>query len=641
MCSVVSASPAKSQHEAESIIDGNNGSEASTRTFTSAPTVTTLGGAKASVTSIVAVGSAKPGFFFCGKCKLEKPCTELSSRPNTCTLDNASYKAIAQKWKSQRSLKVWWDKMSDEDKVAWFRKKQEAPPGTKRTFDEVTYAEQSVDAMRDTEREAEHFETYDVFFERQLLRGNTPQWIEAKWKEEIEAPDSEAIFRRNQWLLPRFTGVYRYQDVEHTEQMCVDRSARVTSSEQLRALQTNGRQLMQQYRATQQPTQMRRIEAPFVDANVAEQPVRPEPMPAIANQVHREANAIVRAEALQRQNDNDDLLQAAAAVGEQGPSVRRETSVALTRIRVSGRVIELTQKLDEAMTKSESELVSCREHVGKLPENLRQGFHKGMDDLEVEFAEVKARALHLTESLKNISNQVGLADENAALSVHRKRSEQEYKDFMKEKLNTYASHHRALKKAIDAAVRQSRLVESNAAPKVQHMAHPLVTILRLVEANIQLQPSRSVYEAKGGLRLALAEPTDSDLKDFLESIPKVKKAEKNMGTHLLTHSNGVETISDKPTERKIFKKLKENFEACLLQSRLCPQIRSGQTRFILSSTTASTLSRSSETSLTCASWNAVSCCQDRCSSLASLSTKSQATLLRRNGRLFSRVTMTR
>eukprot|EP00928_Gymnodinium_smaydae_P033106 TRINITY_DN23809_c0_g1_i2.p1 TRINITY_DN23809_c0_g1~~TRINITY_DN23809_c0_g1_i2.p1 ORF type:complete len:745 (-),score=137.97 TRINITY_DN23809_c0_g1_i2:185-2365(-) len=570
----MASSPAKSEsgtNLTQALVEVADGdASATTRTLTSATTITV---ASTAGVPNVSAGKPPPGHFHCTKCHWNKPLAEMGCRPNVCQLDCNSYKSLTSRWGKQRRLKTWWESISVEAQTEWYRKKQEDPPGTKRCFEACTYEEKSGDSVVDKERETEHFETYDLFFDRWKLRGQPDVWIEQKWKEEVEAPDSEAIWRRNQWLLPRFTGVYRYTDQNHTEQLEISRRANVASSEQLRALHSGGQELLRQYREGLQPSKIRKTDSPFVDANVCDQPSRPTPVPAIANQVHREANNLVRQEALRVQSENDDLLAATMATGgaDDGKRKGKEQSATLLCVRLTGDVKVVKQKLEDHVKSSKEAFESLQNDSEALPEDLQQSGKASVQEVELKLSELTTKVAHATTQISQTMDQIGLATDTSAMNALKRKVDQLYRDLAKEVITPFGVKVRNTKKTLESSMRQFRSAQQ-ASPAVAAPSppHPLIPILIRVDADVQDELSTSVFEAKGGHRMAVLEPAQSDLKTKIETHAKVKKAAKAMTTHLLTHSSGVDPITDVSAEKKLFKVLKDNFDPGLFTKMIMP-----------------------------------------------------------------------
>jgi hypothetical protein len=229
------------------------------------------------------------GFFLCKCCKRQLPLAALCpSRPNTCHKDNCSYKALAQRWSKNRQLKAWWETLSDDLKVAWYQKQQALPQGTKRSFDEIIYEETTITDQSTNEKDLDALVPWSVFLRNKTVEGMQKHDIELEWTRLTTSPDTEAVFRRGQWLVPEWQGLLRENETRHTQRTNAIRRAHVSTSEQLASLQTGGSSLLQQYKDSYSPPQQQYAQAPVSDASVSDQPVSASPNDIMMQQIHRE-----------------------------------------------------------------------------------------------------------------------------------------------------------------------------------------------------------------------------------------------------------------------------------------------------------------------------------------------------------------
>ena len=73
-----------------------------------------------------AVGGLKYTFL-CPKCKRVQQIEESVNVGSQvwCRKDKASYNQLQIRWQSQRKLKVWWQNLTDDERVSWFVKWQQ------------------------------------------------------------------------------------------------------------------------------------------------------------------------------------------------------------------------------------------------------------------------------------------------------------------------------------------------------------------------------------------------------------------------------------------------------------------------------------------------------------------------------------
>ena len=59
-----------------------------------------------------------------------------------CKADKASYSSLANRWKDNNQLRLWWSAMSEVEQITWYRKQQERGYGSHRQCDMgVVYVE--------------------------------------------------------------------------------------------------------------------------------------------------------------------------------------------------------------------------------------------------------------------------------------------------------------------------------------------------------------------------------------------------------------------------------------------------------------------------------------------------------------------
>lgn len=193
-------------------------------------------------------GHSSSTHFSCKKCKYLLPlCAQSLTKRDECAKDVASYKSLSDRWRVVRQLRVWWHSLSPEQQTEWFRKQQSASPGSKRKFDECVYEEAGTASTGDEEREQDHFQPWWLFRDQAKAAGTTLQVIEQNWKDAIDNPESDAIFRRGQWLVPRFAGVFRDKKASNTNSQTTKRLKQPESVENLQDLHANGQKMLKEF----------------------------------------------------------------------------------------------------------------------------------------------------------------------------------------------------------------------------------------------------------------------------------------------------------------------------------------------------------------------------------------------------------
>ena len=238
-----------------------------------------------------ASSSTSIGQFRCKCCRRVLPvCEQCVSRPGVCIKDNASYKSIAQRWNKQRQLKIWWDSLDDDQKANWYLKQHTIGNGVKRKFDEITYAERSIQSTTAQESFVDMMIPWSIYKRNGLTEGTDLVQLEREFKALVERPDTEAVFARGQWHVPEYIGIRREHIESVAQNIEVERSALIHTPQQLELLQASGRQLLQQFGSTiTPPLQVAPAGLPAVDAVPSDQPSRAQPVDVIAQFAQREA----------------------------------------------------------------------------------------------------------------------------------------------------------------------------------------------------------------------------------------------------------------------------------------------------------------------------------------------------------------
>ena len=179
--------------------------------------------------------------------------------------------------------------MTEAEQEAWYVKQLTNPKGSKRKFDEITYQEASVREVFAIERGEDHLHTWTVFKRNGLIDGFALGDLERQWQELTEGPNTEAIWRRNQWLIPVWDGIRRGRELRDGQRSEATRGTSVGSSEELANLQAGGGALLDQFAASIRPAVQVTPQQPATAASVADQPAYVAPSDIISQQIHREA----------------------------------------------------------------------------------------------------------------------------------------------------------------------------------------------------------------------------------------------------------------------------------------------------------------------------------------------------------------
>lgn len=198
----------------------------------------------------------------------------MSTRKNECKKDAASYKAITERWAKNKTLKSWFQGLSDVDRVDWFRRQHTLSSGSKRRFDEVSYTETSHKSTGQDDTERDHYQPYSEFLAAGLLRNESIATIEEAWKDIVEAPGCDALFVRGQWCVPKFVGVFRDKVSSIRQNQDIKRQKFIHDSDELTSLFASGSALLQNNLDNIKGAKTKElVQAPTVDCTVADKPV--------------------------------------------------------------------------------------------------------------------------------------------------------------------------------------------------------------------------------------------------------------------------------------------------------------------------------------------------------------------------------
>ena len=242
-----------------------------------------------SVASSQSGSTLKERTFECRKCKLVLCMSYMSpTKKGECKRDTASYKSLTERWSKDRRLRTWWNGLSPAETVEWYRKQHSISSGSKRKFDTVSVVETAVTSVSNDTREQDHWQPYWVFEKDGMAVGRTKAELETEWRNLVESPESEAQWVRGQWLVPRFTGVFKDKLQSDASVQAVSRAKTVESAEQLEETVAQGSKILQAYaESIQGPKQIYGAQ-PAVDTSIAEQPVTAAPVPVLKHSIARE-----------------------------------------------------------------------------------------------------------------------------------------------------------------------------------------------------------------------------------------------------------------------------------------------------------------------------------------------------------------
>ena len=348
--------------------------------------------------------------FVCSQCRIQKSVDEMCHK-NTqvwCMGCNRSYCNFLTRCKTQPKLKPWWSSMESSQTVDWFRKGGKL--STSQKANSFSFILKGVHAMEIIEDEIDKWITYDKWLEGKGHLGLTEAQLEARWKQEVESCQSECLFVRGRWLLPRFEGVERRTRTRFSQEVEIFRQIDIRNANEMHALWQQHTSAIGQWSKEIQP--VRTVAPLHNDPHVAVQPQdmphRLTPSNLMLDTIGRDVNQVARTAAMQRSLEAAEAVEAAQNVGdedatdqeaegEEKKAKRARVPFGVERTATENSV-KLQQKKIEEMRKS------MEEDSDKLFEDLKK-LYAGED------GQLEGGALQQWNELKEAKDQAQKAFE--------------------------------------------------------------------------------------------------------------------------------------------------------------------------------------------------------------------------------------
>lgn len=526
--------------------------------------------------------SSQTSSFTCIKCQLSLPTSQMSmTRKNECVRDVASYMSLTKRWAKSRPLRAWWCRLKADEKVMWYRKQHQLTPGSKRTFDEISYQETARSSTGKEERDQDHFKPWKIFRDDALAAGRKLQDIEAEWRDAIENQSADCRWERGQWLVAEYRGLIVDRLRSDTQESSSTRSKRIETTDELAAFQQSGKAMhasyMEGYRGAHTPRDISR--EPRVDAAAGEHLVREQPLFQMETQIAREVNSKMKQEILKMSLANDDMMQAELCDDStnQTNKSRAGESIGVEQVKVSSNIsVQLAKlkQLQENATKTAEELKkSIDEHV-KAPSDSEGGPGKLKVEVVTCLEEMKTECDTLKEGLQELEAEAEKAvSMNELKDVKAKLKEQEKQINRSEKVKAFKNKTKAITKLCETSARQAAVV---AGGRIEEKKEPKSAQwqtyegLYVTECHNAVYRCGSVFEAKSGYKAALVTPQSGDLVDKLESMAHIKSGFKSLQKHLEHNTHGVFSIIDPSKQKMVTKVLTKSLESLLLSTYPLP-----------------------------------------------------------------------
>jgi hypothetical protein len=161
-----------------------------------------------------------------------------------------------------------------------------------------------------------------------LMEGKSSQDLENVWNTLTEDPETCAVKRRSECLVPEFKGMENVRKESDQQRIVTSRTAGIHATGQFAELHCTGKKLLQEFSQSVRPPPMKRpLNCPVINANMSDQPTLPDPEYYVLKAVAREMAAGIRDDAATYARENEDFMEATDAFeASSSPKKRKLTS---------------------------------------------------------------------------------------------------------------------------------------------------------------------------------------------------------------------------------------------------------------------------------------------------------------------------
>ena len=208
------------------------------------------GGGSSDTAPMLSRDATGAGFFFCSKCSLNKPVGELVSRggQSTCNICVSAYSSLANRWRTCRELKVWFQAKKPEEKTAWYRKQGSShTAGKKRTYEELTAFQRSESKAIDQSEIIDEWIPFTAYARRRALDGVSRPTAIAEFRQIVLRGDGKWV--REQWHVYEYGGFKERRVQQRSATFTVAQSTGVSGAEQLEELLSGAAKLQANFMA--------------------------------------------------------------------------------------------------------------------------------------------------------------------------------------------------------------------------------------------------------------------------------------------------------------------------------------------------------------------------------------------------------
>lgn len=120
----------------------------------------------------------------------------------------SEYKYLSDRWRTNKSLKTWYQEMTKEQRHQWYQQRKKSKQGCKRrSFDDIGYSEQHVQETAEEEQDVDNDIPWSTFQRNRLVEGKSTEDIATEWKCALQDPSILKRKHRGQWLVHEWGGL--------------------------------------------------------------------------------------------------------------------------------------------------------------------------------------------------------------------------------------------------------------------------------------------------------------------------------------------------------------------------------------------------------------------------------------------------
>ena len=225
-----------------------------------------------------------------------KSLQEMKQRGNQqwCKTDINNYTALANRWRNQRHLKVWWASRTANQKAVWFQQEQAHVSGSKRAFDSISYCETASQQQVSSRRAILNHVSLTTFIRYKFQEGIGRAEAIAEFGRIVNEQPQTCVHENGQWHVPDYFGISSATGQDNSQGFQLGRSANVDNTSALQALLAGGQQMLASATTRRMQNLTPRLpamlpDAPHIVANPADAAPNGNPDSTAVEAVSREA----------------------------------------------------------------------------------------------------------------------------------------------------------------------------------------------------------------------------------------------------------------------------------------------------------------------------------------------------------------